>query len=41
MTTAIVSALTRREVRSDVAMTGEVTLRGNVLANWWIKRKIN
>ena len=32
ITTAVVSALTGRKVRSDVAMTGEVTLRGRVLA---------
>ena len=31
MATAIVSLLTDREVRKDVAMTGEVTLRGKVL----------
>jgi ATP-dependent Lon protease len=31
MTTALVSALTGRAVRRDVAMTGEVTLRGRVL----------
>jgi ATP-dependent Lon protease len=32
MTTALVSALANIPVRRDVAMTGEVTLRGNVLA---------
>src|SRR5207245_9703920 len=31
MATAIVSALTGRKVRKDVAMTGEITLRGLVL----------
>ena len=40
LTTAIYSAFTNKPVRSDVAMTGEITLRGNVLTNWWIKRKI-
>ncbi|MCQ2478251.1 MAG: endopeptidase La, partial [Clostridia bacterium] len=32
ITTAIVSALTGREIRRDIAMTGEVTIRGRVLA---------
>jgi ATP-dependent Lon protease len=31
MTMALVSLLTGRPVRSDVGMTGEVTLRGRVL----------
>ena len=39
MVTAIVSALTGRAVRRDVAMTGEVSLRGNVLAIGGLKEK--
>ena len=39
MTTALVSALAGIPVRRDVAMTGEVTLRGNVLAIGGLKEK--
>ena len=39
MVTALVSALTGRAVRHDVAMTGEVSLRGNVLAIGGLKEK--
>lgn len=39
MTTAIVSAFTNRPVRRDVAMTGEVTLRGRVLRIGGLKEK--
>ena len=39
MTTAIKSALTGKTVRHDVAMTGEVTLRGRVLAIGGLKEK--
>jgi ATP-dependent Lon protease len=40
MLTALVSAFTQRKVKPNLAMTGEITLRGRVLAVGGIKEKI-
>jgi ATP-dependent Lon protease len=40
MITSIASAFTQRKVRKNIAMTGEITLRGKVLPVGGIKEKI-
>ncbi len=40
LTTALVSALTRRPARTDIALTGEVTLRGRVLQIGGVREKV-
>ena len=39
MTTALVSAITRKAIKREVGMTGEITLRGRVLPIGGLKEK--
>ena len=41
MVLTMASVLSERPIKSDVAMTGELTLSGKSFTYWWIKREIN
>ena len=41
LTTSLISAFSNLKIKSDIAMTGEITLRGNILAVGGIKDKVN
>ena len=40
LTTAIISAVTKRKIASNISMTGEITLRGEILSIGGLKEKI-